>query len=633
MAVVKQVIVQVDVNDAVQSVEKLNSSIEKVNETVKDTGEASKKTMKQVEDGSKGASSGLSKVGTAFKGIGTAIKAAGIGLVIAAFAAFAKVLGENQVVMDKVRVAWEFVSIALNDLVNYIVNNAEPVWKRVKEFWDNLTFENIGKAIQDNLIERFASLNKTLGLVWEAFKKLISGDFSGAWNDIKDAAKESVDVLTGVNNTVDRTVEGVNNLVDAVANYAKETLKAAEANVKLAKAAEIAVAQQAQLVEIYDRQAEKLRQIRDDESKSVVERIKANDELLEVLAKQEKAMLAQADAIIANAQAQYNKNQNDQNYIALIDAQTNKLGVLAQIEGLRSEQKVNEVALDKELLELSQSKINSDTQLALEAKRFAAERITDEEVRIARLRELLEEEKVIERERLQAIIDATNEGTQARVDAEIALNERMQELDQQLIANKTVVAKKEVDLKQEIVTAAGSALDQLISIAGAETALGKTLLIAKQVQAAAEIAIGIAKIKFKATEVAATATLNAAQGTTAVATGAASTLSIGFPAAIPLLIAYAAAAVGIVASIVAAVKGSKKVASQYGGTVSGGDTSSVAAPSISAPSFNVVGTSGENQLAQTIAGQQQQPLKAYVVSTEMSSQQALDRNIENEASF
>ena len=48
--------------------------------------------------------------------------------------------------------------------------------------------------------------------------------------------------------------------------------------------------------------------------------------------------------------------------------------------------------------------------------------------------------------------------------------------------------------------------------------------------------------------------------------------------------------------------------------------------SVMSPSFNVVGNSGINQLAQL----QQQPTKAYVVSGDVTSAQSLDRNrIEN----
>jgi len=54
------------------------------------------------------------------------------------------------------------------------------------------------------------------------------------------------------------------------------------------------------------------------------------------------------------------------------------------------------------------------------------------------------------------------------------------------------------------------------------------------------------------------------------------------------------------------------------GSVGGGAT----APTMSAPQFNVVGQSGVNQLASL----NQQPIQAYVVSGQVTSQQALDRN-------
>ncbi len=50
-----------------------------------------------------------------------------------------------------------------------------------------------------------------------------------------------------------------------------------------------------------------------------------------------------------------------------------------------------------------------------------------------------------------------------------------------------------------------------------------------------------------------------------------------------------------------------------------------------APSFNLVGGTGINQIAQGL-GQQNQPIQAYVVSGNVTSAQALDRNIVNTAS-
>ena len=59
-----------------------------------------------------------------------------------------------------------------------------------------------------------------------------------------------------------------------------------------------------------------------------------------------------------------------------------------------------------------------------------------------------------------------------------------------------------------------------------------------------------------------------------------------------------------------------------GADASGIDTGTGSAPSVQAPNFNIVGDSGINQIAQI----QSVPMQAYVVSGEVTSQQALDRN-------
>ena len=44
------------------------------------------------------------------------------------------------------------------------------------------------------------------------------------------------------------------------------------------------------------------------------------------------------------------------------------------------------------------------------------------------------------------------------------------------------------------------------------------------------------------------------------------------------------------------------------------------------PAFNIVGSSGTNQLADAIGGQSQQPIQAFVVASEVTNAQALERN-------
>ena len=53
---------------------------------------------------------------------------------------------------------------------------------------------------------------------------------------------------------------------------------------------------------------------------------------------------------------------------------------------------------------------------------------------------------------------------------------------------------------------------------------------------------------------------------------------------------------------------------------------SVSTPSSQPASFNVVGNTGVNQLAETLGNQGQQPIQAFVVGSEVTTQQSLDRN-------
>jgi len=108
----------------------------------------------------------------------------------------------------------------------------------------------------------------------------------------------------------------------------------------------------------------------------------------------------------------------------------------------------------------------------------------------------------------------------------------------------------------------------------------------------------------------------------------------GIPIVGPVLGGIAAAAA--IASGIATVKQITSVKTPGG--KGGGASPSISTPSratvpSSPPAFNVVGASETNQLAQSIGQDEKQPVKAYVVSNEVSDAQALDRNIVESASI
>ena len=69
---------------------------------------------------------------------------------------------------------------------------------------------------------------------------------------------------------------------------------------------------------------------------------------------------------------------NIENQIALTEALTNQEGVLAQVEGFRSEQDANRVALKKEELELTNSQIEAEGQRKISQLEANAELLTNE---------------------------------------------------------------------------------------------------------------------------------------------------------------------------------------------------------------------------------------------------------------
>lgn len=512
MSIKKTIEIEAIAKDALEQIQALNAKVEGLEDALSKAGKATKGVEKGV------------------KGIGNTLKAAGIGLAIAAFAKLVEVFNENQKVQDAFKTGFEALSLAFNDFFNFLDRNIGTVIGYFKGIFSDpqQAIVDFGNSIKANLVERFNSFLDTLGFLASAVKKVFSGDFAGALSDVKEAGKESLDVLTGVNDSFDKSVEAVTNVTASIVEYTKSTVAAARETVNLQKKAEVGIAQNRIILEQKDREAEKLRQIRDDETKTIAQRIAANNKLAEVLNEQERLMLANADAVIAAAQAQFDKNGNDENQIALLDARAEREGILAQIEGFRSEQLINRISLERERVDLLDEEAEKQKENAEEAIRLS------EAVKEAKLN------------------DATN------------------------------------------------TLSQVAQLAGEGSAIGKAAAVSS-------------------------ATISGIEGVqNAYTTAQKSPITALFPA-YPIVQAGLAAAFSAmqIKSILSTPKPSA------GGGGGGGSQPSVPAP----PSFNVVGASETSQLSQTIGEKEDKPVKAFVVSNDVTTAQSLDRNIVEGASL
>ena len=645
-------VVNLEVNDNAEDAnkhfEKLADSINKLSENISNLNKESEKTSEKIDDigkSTKGADGGIKKIGKGIKGIGLAFKAAGIGLIIAAFASLKEVFTQNQKVADALSTAFETISIVFNEVARVVGD----VYDRVSEATGG--FDALGKVV-GGIIKLFLAPFKAafygikLGvqevqLIWE---KSFFGDKDQA--TIKNLQKEikqtQQDILDVGSSVVKAGGDIASNLIEAVGevgSFVTETAKGiseisvkaafeqAKLNVEITNQAKIAAAQQSLLIEKYDRAAEKLRQVRDEERNSIDERIKANNELGEVLEKQQKALLKQADLQIQAARNEFNKSKNIENQIALLEAQANREGVLAQIEGLRSEQLANDLALNREKLELTQSLLESETTLANEQKRFDAERIEDELVKFETLKQVIEQEKAIELERLQTKIDSYKEGTQARLDAQIEYNTLSQQLNNELIAledeqrkyvdeQEEIYADKQEERQKELLDSKYKmTYDTINALMGLNDLFNAKNEKDARKQFKINKALSLAQASIQTFQ-AVTGALTAGGNPIKLATGA------------QFIEAGIAAAIG--AANIAKIAGTQfEGGASSGGGSGGGSTPNLSTPQSVQPNFNIVGDSGVNQLDAL----KSQPSKVYVVSGEVSSAQALDRNRQRNATL
>jgi hypothetical protein len=307
-------------------------------------------------------------------------------------------------------------------------------------------------------------------------------------------------------------------------------------------------------------------------------------------------MLAQADLQIAAAQNEVDKNNNIENQIALIDALANREGVLAQIEGFRSEQLANDLALKREEIELNQTISDAEKERQLAKLAFDEEQALTEADKLVKQRERLDLENQIILEDLQRKREIYAEGTQARVDAEQEYKTRKEEIDREILENEKKSDKEKEQsaraLEESKLAIASTGLDVLGSLAKKGSKLAKGVAVAQ-------------------------ALMNTYQGITA-ALAAPSTIPEPFGFALKLANAAAVGVTGL-------LNVKKIVATNEMGT--GGANAGGGASTPSAPSFNLVGQTGTSQLAQSLGQNEQQPVQAYVVASQVTTQQSFDNNI------
>jgi hypothetical protein len=648
MAITKEIEIKVQQAQAISDINKLYKKLTDVDKENENISKSAKEVGNTYEETSKEAVKGIDKQSKAMKGlqsvsggvkkgfqaVGSVFKGLGIGLLVALVAKLTQVLSENQKVVDFVSTVSTAFSIVINDLINKFTD----IFAKISEATGG--FDALGKVVGGVVKIAFNQLKLTVLGLQAGFTALklayekVFGDDKGVLKakkdldeignkikeTIKDTGEQGKTIAKNIGEAVGEVVDGVSILVKDGAKAiseidAKGAFAQAEAITRNKKNFELLALQQARLQLSFQNQAELQRQIRDDTSKSLSERIKANSELGNILDKQFKAEKATIQARISGLQQEQNLlGFTQERYNEIYQLQTDLIDVEERLNGARSEQLTNTTGLLQEQNDLIQSQKDTQNELAISQKEFDAEQ---EKTELAKL-EKLKEKIALEQEIALAEIERKRElyalDTQNRVDAENEYLLKKDELDKALLDNIKATKEEEIRIEEEK-TAKEKELAEAVKNAKVDIA-GQTLqLIGELSKEGSKVGKAVAVAQ---------ATISGIEGVqNAFTTANKSPTTAVFPA-----YPYIQAGLAGAFSALQIKKILSTDPSKGGGSSSVGSSGGGSAPS--APSFNLVQGTGSNQIAESLTTERR-PIQAYVVASNVTSAQELDRNSVSEA--
>ncbi len=460
---------------------------------------------------------------------------------------------------------------------------------------------NTISVVTGNVVDILANLGESIFSIGKAMVKLATGDLAGAskaWGEMK---------------------ENINEVTEGIKNFGEETEK------------EIGVMNKLSDARAY---ADKL------ERKLIVERAKADRtraDLLEKAVDKEKYNLQERIGFLEEAAKVEEDITNKEIEAARIRFETkqseNKLSKSTK-EDLNEEAELKARLIDLETAKLRKAKLVT-TQISALNKEARADQKADDDAEKKKIEEEIALAASNEEKRLAAIKAITDkhklekqttELEQLEIDKEKKLKE-LEDLNAHFIQKAAIakfyddkildVKKKNIKTEEELeklklrqgLSDAANTFNQISELAGKDSKVGKAMAIAS-------------------------ATISGTLGVmNAFATANKSPITVAFPA-YPYIQAGLAGAMAL--KNIAAIKSVDPTGRGNKGTIptGGGGGSAPAPPTESVPpAFNIVGASETNQLADAIGGQTQVPTKAYVVASDVSTAQEMDRNIIEGASI
>lgn len=634
MAVEKTFKVEADTSDIDKKLDQVIDSLDGVTDAAAETAEKVNDVTEAVEENTQAAKenaeanksnlAAINKLSKGLSGFGLAVKATGVKLLVdginflkesfmntqPAIDLMEKITVGLSIAFDKVfqavsssNVSFEATGKVLGSLIKGTLNILVLTLEGIK-----LTVLLAQRAWEDSFLgnkdpERLAELNAEIAET----KAKISETGQALAENAKGVANNFVAAVGEISNGV---TEIAGNAIEAIQSIdVSEVTRQAEEIVALRRKAEEADLRINEIQTEYITLIEKAESAQNRENLSLDERERlaraANDLRVESLEKQKEQLNIQAEAL----RRQYEISGLEEDRIAFEEKLNDVKSVQADIES-------NNIQLGEELRDLDQERF--DAQVEARERGIELAEIENEQAIVS---------ERLERNRLEIQKTNLEEIRNLRL---AALDEQMAQLDVESELYKQLADEKKI-IEQEYQTEV-RALDeetfQLRKELGEELRDAQFDIALSGFDALSELSEAFAGEDEERAKRAFNVQKRLSQGQALVATFQAIVGALkaeGADGLLPFPVRLANAAI-------AGATGLAQVASIQRTTFdsSGADVDIPTAPS-QTPQFNIVGTSGINQLAQSVS--QERPVRAYVVGADVTTQQELDRNRINTASF
>ena len=418
--------------------------------------------------------------------LGLALKAAGIGLVIGALVGLSSAFMKNQKIADLFNQGLEILNLTFGSLVNTYINVVEGFLTAATAagFFES-RISNVTNIISTQLNMAMNTFNLAMQAATLLWNMSPFGDGANI-EDIKNLGKEIIkfggdqkalieDQVENIETFIDDTElaidimttvlgEQTEGLITLFTDSENNIIKVSAALVQLTNEVKLAEAEQRRLQLTNQKDAEIQRQIRDDVSKTIDARIEANTELGRILKEQGETEKANAQLAVNLAQLRFDQDEDNIDLqVALKNAKTELIDIEERIIGQQSEQRVNETSLQDERIANAQE-LSAIGKTALEESLNA---IDIEEQK----RKQLAERTISDEEELEAtLLNIENDAAQKKkkINADVKLASDKAKVDELKLTMATEKAKRDI---------VANTMGSISKLIGENTAAGKALAV------------------------------------------------------------------------------------------------------------------------------------------------------------